>query len=46
MTALRAGGFGFRRFWREPWRFTEAAIHQMDPRRYTDLALRGRAVST
>jgi hypothetical protein len=31
---LRAGGFGFRRFWRMAWRELRAALAQMDPRSY------------
>jgi hypothetical protein len=31
--ALKAGGFGFRRFWRESWRKLNAALAQADPRR-------------
>lgn len=32
--ALRAGGFRFRRFWREAWRHLNAAVAAMDPRAY------------
>src|SRR5207253_3975818 len=33
--ALRAGGFGFRRFWRSAWHELNAALVKMDPRHYT-----------
>ncbi|MBI2823661.1 MAG: ferritin-like domain-containing protein [Planctomycetia bacterium] len=31
--AMRAGGFGFRRYWREAWREMRQALVEMDPRR-------------
>ncbi len=33
-SALRRGGFGWRRFWNETWRFTDAALKIANPRRY------------
>jgi hypothetical protein len=32
--ALRAGGFGFRRFWRSAWGKMNHAWRMMDPARY------------
>jgi hypothetical protein len=32
---LRAGGFGFRRFWQASWRELKAALRQMHPRAYS-----------
>ena len=32
--AMRAGGFGFGRFWREAWKEMNSAIRMMDPRTY------------
>jgi hypothetical protein len=32
---LKAGGFGWRRFWREAWREMNAALASMDPRAYS-----------
>lgn len=34
--ALRAGGYGFRRFWGAAWRMFEEARRRMDPRTYAD----------
>jgi hypothetical protein len=39
--AMRAGGFGFRRFWRATWREMRRAMAEMDPRNYP--ALTGRS---
>ena len=36
--AMRAGGFGFRRFWRATWREMNDAIADMDPWNYRALA--------
>jgi hypothetical protein len=32
--ALRAGGYGWRRYWRAAWSKMNAARRMMDPRRY------------
>ena len=41
--ALRAGGFGLRRFWRLAWQEMNAALGQMDPRSYAAEAAEHRA---
>lgn len=33
--AMRAGGYGFRRFWRETWSYMRDALRRMDPGQYT-----------